>query len=304
MEKIYRALSSLTQKNNFSAYSAIFRIYLSFHVIKKIYLCWGSISLTSGDLLNQHVNLPTFMSFFTESMMIHHVPLVYYAGILISFLFMFGIGRFYTAIAFHILCRLLVDMNFMFSNGGDNILMFVSFYMIFINSYEYFCLNPAPARENSAKNFISNLGSYAIMIQLCFIYFVSAIHKIHADVWFNGVATYYVMNLERYSSPINQYLFKNAFIIAASTYFTLAFELFFPILVWNKKLRKFCLIAGLFMHLGIYFTMMIYDFEILFIMVYGFFISNAFWLSLINRRIHGSARFTLSSGKLHHNRIA
>ena len=28
------------------------------------------------------------------------------------------------------------------------------------------------------------------------------------------------------------------------------------------------------MHLGIYFFMMIYDFEILFIMIYGFFVTN------------------------------
>ncbi|MEO6916950.1 MAG: hypothetical protein ABI151_16120, partial [Chitinophagaceae bacterium] len=200
MEKIYRIIAPLSYRNNFAAYSAIFRIYLCFHIIKKIFLAWGSISLINGDIINQHLNLPWLFNYLT-GIMINGAPLIYYAGILVAFLYLFGIGRFYTAIVFHILCRLLIDMNFMYSNGGDNILLFVSFYMIFVNSYDHFSLNPGTGRNNALRYFVSNLGVYAIMIQLCIIYFVSALHKIHSDVWFNGVATYYIMNLEMYKSP-------------------------------------------------------------------------------------------------------
>jgi hypothetical protein len=285
MGKIHRITDYLQESNRFSIYSSVFRVYLGFHVIKKIYLSWGSISLITGDMLDAKVQLPAFLKFLTD-ILISDVPVVYYIGILISFLYMFGIGRIYVAIVFHLLCRLLSEINYLYSNGGDNILLFVSLYMIFVDSYNHLALNPTEKKSNTLTNYLSNLGAYAIMIHLCVIYFVSSMHKIHADVWFNGVATYYIMNLERYNSPINQYFFKNGFVIGLTTYFTIAFELLFPILVWNKNLRKICLVAGLFMHLGIYFTMMIYDFEILFIMTYGFFVSELAWERFIARFLY------------------
>ncbi len=107
-------------------------------------------------------------------------------------------------------------------------------------------------------------------------------HKIHSDVWFNGVANYYILNLERFCSPLNIYFSKNTFFIATSTYFTLFFELLFPFLVWFKLWRNTFLISGILLHLGIYFFMLIYDFEILFIMTYGFFLTNSEWEKIIN----------------------
>ena len=67
------------------------------------------------------------------------------------------------------------------------------------------------------------------------------------------------------------------FFVGFSTYFTLAFELLFPLFIWNKFYRKFLIFSGIMLHLGIYFFMMIYDFEILFIMIYGFFLTNKQW---------------------------
>ena len=55
------------------------------------------------------------------------------------------------------------------------------------------------------KIFFSNLAGFSICLHLCFIYFISAIHKIHADVWFNGVATYYTFNIERFKKIIRSY---------------------------------------------------------------------------------------------------
>lgn len=112
------------------------------------------------------------------------------------------------------------------------------------------------------------------MIHLCLAYWVSAFHKIHSDVWYNGVATYYIWQLDRFSSPINFLFMKNSFIITLSTYFTLFFESLFPFLVWFRQTRYFFLVAGVLLHLGIYLTMMIYDFQILFIIIYGFFLKD------------------------------
>jgi hypothetical protein len=51
-------------------------------------------------------------------------------------------------------------------------------------------------------------------------------------------------------------------------------ELYFPVLVWSRRTRLPMLVFGVLMHLGIAVTMMLYDFEMLFIATYGFFFKN------------------------------
>ena len=113
------------------------------------------------------------------------------------------------------------------------------------------------------------------MMHLCLIYFISAIHKIHADVWFNGVATYYTFASERFGgTKYNKYLVQSGVFVTVTTYFTLLWELSFCFLVWVKKVRIYLLLGGALLHLGIYVFMMIHDFQILYIMVYGFFFTD------------------------------
>ncbi|WP_334124784.1 hypothetical protein [Empedobacter brevis] len=275
MGKIFRIIDNLSIENRFSIYLPIFRVFISFHILKKMYLGWSSISLLYGDLMIAKSPILNTLPFLAYS--VGDFPLIILLTILVSLLFAFGIGRWFTALLLYMLMYFNNELSYLYSNGGDNLLSFICLYMIFTNSYNYFVLNKSKISKSKISNLASNLACYSIMIHLCLIYFVSFIHKIHSDMWYNGVANYYILNLERYSSPFNHIFSKNMTFIVFSTYFTLAFELFFPILVWNKKLRNILLISGIFLHLGIYFFMMIYDFEILFIMIYGFFITNSEW---------------------------
>jgi hypothetical protein len=72
----------------------------------------------------------------------------------------------------------------------------------------------------------------------------------------------------------NSELAKNGYFVTMGTYFTLLFELFFPVLVWVRAIRPLLIISGIGLHLGIYVFMMIHDFEILFLMIYPFFFSS------------------------------
>jgi hypothetical protein len=205
--------------------------------------------------------------------------------IVLSILFAFGIGKRFTAFLLAISLYFNGELIYLYSNGGDNLLTFIAIYLVFVNSYDYLSFSKLKYKKeqiNKISNMVSNLAVLSIMIHLCLVYFVSFMHKIHSDMWFNGVATYYILNLERYKSPFNHLFANNAFVIAVSTYGTLAFELLFPLFIWNKKFRSILLFFGILLHMGIYFFMKIYDFEILFIMVYGFFISNNEWKSIIN----------------------
>lgn len=218
---------------------------------------------------------------FLKNNFIFEVPIIIQLTIAFAILFGFGIFKYISAFLL-CLCNFIINETFgLYGNGGDNLLYFVLIYMVFTNSYSYFAYSKY--KETYLSNLISNVAVFAILFHLCLLYFIAAMHKIHSDVWFNGVATYYILNIERFNSPLNYLFSKNSFFIAFSTYFTILFETFFPVLVWFKQTKKIILLSGVAMHLGIYFFMMIYDFEILFIMIYGFFITNKQWMSFFNK---------------------
>ena len=167
-------------------------------------------------------------------------------------------------------------------NGGDNLLKFIMLYMIFINSYKYFSINKSN-NSTPLNNLITNLAGYSICIHLCLAYFFSAIHKIHADVWFNGIATYYTLSLERFrGTSFNLDLAKNGFLVTISTYITILIELSYPFLIWFKRTKLLMIISAILLHVSIYVLMMIYDFQLVFIFVQGFFLSNRFWLNFVS----------------------
>jgi hypothetical protein len=197
-------------------------------------------------------------------------------------IYAFGIGKYFTALVLIIYLRIFQSFAGMVLNGGDNLLMFIIIYTAFADSYQFFSIKKLELTKNGQKyvNLFSNLASYSIMIHLCLAYFVSAINKVHSDVWFSGIATYYTLGLERYKSPINHLFINNGYFVTFTTYFTLFFELYFPVLIWVKKLRPLFIVSGILLHLGIYVFMMIYDFQTVFIAVYGFFITNSEWLHL------------------------
>jgi hypothetical protein len=150
--------------------------------------------------------------------------------------------------------------------------------MIFADCYQYFTIEKLQIKNTSLRhisNFLSNLAVYCIIYHLCLAYFISGVFKLHADVWFNGVAVYYTMNLERFmGTNWNVSLAKNQLFVVLTTYITLFFELYFPILIWFKNIKIPLLIIGMLLHIGIYIFMMIYDFQTVFVMLYGFFFTN------------------------------
>ncbi|HEY8915900.1 MAG TPA: hypothetical protein VIM87_05655, partial [Chitinophaga sp.] len=71
---------------------------------------------------------------------------------------------------------------------------------------------------------------------------------------------------------------------------------YFPVLVWFKKTRLAVVCCGIALHLGIYVFMMIYGFEIIFIMTYGFFFKDEEWQAFLNKlisRINRKAKWKL-----------
>jgi hypothetical protein len=93
-----------------------------------------------------------------------------------------------------------------------------------------------------------------MQIQVCCMYLFTGLVKLKAD-YPNGEALYWVLNnLELTRFSYNQVPIP-LFLCRVMTWGTLTFELGFSLLVWIRPLRRWVLLAGLGLHLGIFLVM-------------------------------------------------
>lgn len=283
MTKINSIVLSLITENKYSLYFSFFRIFIAILLLKKLLLQWTLISLLytgKSYLIPTNSTVSEFFISFNTDFIRSQIYIFLGLYFLLLLFFLFGIGKNITAIALFLFYDVLQKLCPQILNGGDNYMRFILLYFCFANSFDYLTLGKYKINKFSEINkLFTNLAGLSICIHLCLIYFISAIHKIHTDVWFNGIATYYTFNIERFNGThINNYISKNYFFVTLSTYGTWLIELLYPVLIWFKETKKIMIVLVIILHIGIAIFMMLYDFQLLFIFVQGFFISNESWL--------------------------
>ncbi len=290
INKVRSGLEFLTADNYKAFYLAILRVAICTWLLKDVLINWSSMEVIYGReafvVLNTNTigRLPGGYLFIRE-----YYPFILAVYVTIIFLNMLGLGRNITA--FFLFCSLymLQKMNMSVTNNGDVMALLIVFYLVFADSYEYLVIGKIKTKSRGNQNvvnLVSNLAALSIMLQLCLAYLGSFVAKINNPLWFNGEATYYALSMERFvGTPFNQYLVQHKWFCYLTNYSVLAFEMLFPFLIWVKKFRKYLLLGGLVMHLCIYIFMMIYGFQMAFLMIYGLFISNETWLKWIRKLI-------------------
>ncbi len=163
--------------------------------------------------------------------------------------------------------------------GGFSLLTMVIFMLLFIDE---------DAEKTSNKYWktikitIANFSFLAIRLQVIFLYLVASYFKLQGETWVDGTAFYYVLFNEMYAHPFFTNLFiDNTFIVKSVSWFTLLFQMFFPIFVWIKKTKNSVLMLGIFLHIMIALVMGIVDFGIIMILMYTLFNSEAFNTKLL-----------------------
>ncbi|RNA62617.1 hypothetical protein D1631_12075 [Chryseobacterium nematophagum] len=296
-------ITHLKLANNNSFYLSFFRVIICLLLIKQIFQIFPLLSLVyKGDqFLVGPKTIVEFVSFNSQFLR-DNIYMYAYIYLFFIILYLFGLGKNGTALIVFIMNDILQKLCPYVLNGGDNLLKFILLYMVFANSFTHFCLHKNKVKKDSISNVLSNLSVLSICIHLCLIYFISALHKTNATVWFHGVATYYTFQLERFSgTSLNSVLAQNSYFVVISTYFTLILELYYPVLVWFKKPKTVVILCMISLHAGIAVFMMLYDFQFIFILVQGFFYKNSFWLPKYNalkNKIYNSTLFSFVKNKV------
>ena len=124
---------------------------------------------------------------------------------------------------------------------------------------------------------LANFTFLAIRLQVVFLYLVASYYKLQGTSWVDGTAFYYVLYNDLYTHPTFTKLFiDNTVVIKSISWFTLLFQMFFPVLVWIKKTKNIMLVLGVFLHVMIAWVMGIVDFGVIMILMYTLFNSENF----------------------------
>jgi hypothetical protein len=193
------------------------------------------------------------------------------------FLFSCMVG-FYTrisTIAAFILHMMFLNRNMSVMFGVDMIATFYLLYMCFARSNVYFSIDAKLARAPAVNSLTSHISWRLMQIQLCVIYAFSGMEKLKGTRWWDGSALFDVLSIGNMQRWDMSFLAHVPILLAANVYVVLFWEIYFPVLIWNKKLKNPMLLMGVFLHIGIYLFMNLPTFGFMMIALYIPFLERA-----------------------------
>lgn len=193
-------------------------------------------------------------------------------------------------------CHLaLMQRNYSIVYGADMVASFWLFGLCFMNSGERWSLHawlasrrrgnskPAVATDPAWSRCLTSVGLRITQIQLSVIYMYTGFEKLKGGDWWDQTAVWKVLGNEQLMMADLSFLRNVPLVIGLATWGTVLFEVYAPILFWQRATRKWTLIAGWLLHIGIGLTMGLYIFSLTMMSAYWLFVDSK-WLENIAER--------------------
>ncbi len=163
-------------------------------------------------------------------------------------------------------------------NGGYILMWLFSFYLIFANT----------KAKDSTGIVLSNFAYLACVTQFLMVYTIAAYWKWTGDSWIDGSALFYVLHMDAYSSSwLQEYLLPHEGFLKFMTWFGLAYQSLFVVMIWIRRTKVIWLFLGLAFHLFIIFGVGLVDFGTAMIIGYVLFLDED-WVDSALRKISRS----------------
>ncbi len=168
------------------------------------------------------------------------------------------------------------NRNMEIETGGDYLLRLVAFWCVFLPMGARFSLDarlgargPDPKRGNLRGNQFFSVATVALLVQMAFVYFFSALHKSHPIWRVHDTAIHYALHIDSYDTALGELLRQFPVITGAFTRLTLGYEFVAPLLIFGAglvgllpglervahpiqgTLRTFVSVTFIFFHLGL-----------------------------------------------------
>jgi uncharacterized membrane protein YphA (DoxX/SURF4 family) len=180
-----------------------------------------------------------------------------------SFLLMIGLKTRISGIVCFILLVSLQNRNYAILNSGDTIMRCMLFLLMLSPCYMKYSVDALLKLKQGTPYPDKQSGTFLRLLQLQFslVYLATTLFKLKGYDWVDGTAVYYTSRLENFQRLALPIVFDYAFLSKTLTWTALIVEFAMGTLIWVKEWRKWVLISGIVLHLGIEVTMSIGFFE-------------------------------------------
>lgn len=241
-------------------------------VVKELFTDEGMVPRNVAmRLLPEFYTPPVQWFFATDS----NVEFWHGAMVAALFLLALGIGNRVTSLLTWILVAGFHQRNFSIIYGADIIGAIFLFYMSFTQSCAQFSLlNYFRKQKTVIGDHWSGVFWRLLQIQLCVIYTYTGFEKLKGQSWWDGTALWMVFgNPQMMTFDLSFLRFWPAAVMLI-TYATVLFEIYFVVMVANKKTRPWILAMGLMFHGGIGIFMNLPSFAFVMLSAYVLFLSH------------------------------
>lgn len=128
---------------------------------------------------------------------------------------------------------------------------------------------------------------FPVMVSLGFLYFDSAIHKLFAEHWLNGLGAWLPSSMPYYMSALDlSWMLNNEVLQKSLGYLVLVFQFTFIFLFYRRCFRPIYLFVGAGLHIGITLSLNIYPFGVGMLVVYILMVPFSWWAALADKFIY------------------
>lgn len=163
------------------------------------------------------------------------------------------------------------NANTLIGNSGDGLIRNLAFLLMFAPSGAALSLDRRRKHRDRFWEFPARApwALRLVQVQLSIGYLSAVWHKVQSELWREGTAVSYALRLEDISRfPTPGFITRSPVLVEAMTFGTLALELSLAILVWNRAARPWVMAAGVSMHLGIDYSILIGFFSLAMFVTY------------------------------------
>lgn len=229
---------------------------------------------------------------------------------------LFGYRSKLAAVVTFVLLASLLNRNGLLLQGGDQLLVIMSFWAMFLPLGARYSVdsalqpelasNPnAPPTINSTLQSYFSIATIAIVFQVLYLYIFTAFLKT-GDAWVVRFdAAFYALSLQHFATPVGQWLLQFPGLLKVATVYVLAVEFIAPLLVlcpfWWPRLRLLGLLLLASLHAAFLLMLHIGLFPLIDFMALSLLIPGAFWVSLRNSTYLTQRRQKLSAIRIYYD---
>lgn len=161
-----------------------------------------------------------------------------------------------SAIISFVLLASFHEKNVFILDSAETLMRLMVFYLALAPSSKYFSLDAIKKRRSLTPEDFKRWQKGPIwtrrlmQIQLAVVYLFAFLPKT-GITWKSGTAIYYFLSNHHFARFSFDFLGSFLWLTIIATYATLLIELLFPMLVWFKPTKKYMLIGGVMLNLGI-----------------------------------------------------